>query len=360
MAQLYYELGGGIVATGKMLINLLRSECAPAVVVSYHSGDENLDQSIHMKSESYLPPSSLVQVEKISLRGPGVVILTGPSSCGKGEVAGVLCKLLSIDHARHLSMGTILRSTVDNAKTDDGFATMLEEKYSLSKNVSIFDCIDTSDELTDKVRRHQPQLLSFFSRTADAPDSDVSQLEWLEFCTINGLLIPNRWTQDLISAAIDTLLLPGPDGSQENYNKPFILDGYPRTIAAAEHLLGYLNSVNVPVLKVLHLSISKAEMSVRAGKRGRIDDNADALNSRFEFYVENVQPSVDYIKTELGGARVSLIDAHQPAFLEEQGERKFHLQNSIDNVVSTALRALGIPRVIVRDLIEASRESRNN
>jgi len=310
-----------------------------------------------MSSMSYLP-ASLIKVEKISLRGPGVVILTGPSSCGKGEVAGVLCELLSIDYARHLSMGGILRSTVERAKTDAGFATMLADKYSLSKSVSIFDCIDTTDELTEKVRRYQPQLLEYFGRPAQTPDPTIFQLEWLEFCTVHGLLIPNRWTQDLISAAVDNILKIDADGCQEDYNSPFILDGYPRTIAAAEHLLGYLKSVNVPVLKVLHLSISKTEMSVRAGKRGRVDDNTDALNSRFEFYIENVQPSIDYIKTELGGSKVSLIDAHQPAYTEEQDGRKFHLQNSIDNVVSASLRALGVPRVVVRDLIEARRNQR--
>ena len=97
-------------------------------------------------------------------------------------------------------------------------------------------------------------------------------------------------------------------------------------------------------------------MRTRAGKRGRADDHEEALRSRFEFYVENVQPSVDYIKTELGGSAISLIDAHQPEFFVEDGKRKFHLLDSIDNVVSTSLRALGVPSVIVRDLLEARRE----
>lgn len=304
-----------------------------------------------MSSSSYLPPS-LIRVEKISLSGPGVVILTGPSSCGKGEVASALCELLSIDTARHLSMGSILRTTVDRAKTDKTFASMLADKYSLSRDVSIFDCKDSTDELSEKVRRYQPKLQEFFNTERSADNDDVSQLEWLEFCTVHGLLIPNRWTQDLISAAVDSIVLPG----TKDHDHPIILDGYPRTEAAAEHLLGYLSSVNVPVLKVLHLSISKAEMSLRAGKRGRADDHAEALRSRFEFYVENVQPSVDYIKQELGGSAVSLIDAHQPAHVDTPDGRKFHLQNSIDNVVSTALRAMGVPRVIVRDLIEARRE----
>ncbi|MCA9505110.1 MAG: nucleoside monophosphate kinase [Spirochaetaceae bacterium] len=303
----------------------------------------------------------MIRVEKIALRGPGVVILTGPSSCGKGEVANALCDLLSIDARRHLSMGAILRSTIERSKSDPDFMRLLEEKYALSRETSIFDCVDTTDELTQKVRRHLPGLERFFGRTPSrfiseelSGTPEVSQLEWLEFCTARGLLIPNRWTQDLISAEIERTLASVDDEG----DSPFILDGYPRTVAAARHLLSFLRSVEVPVLKVLHLSISKAEMTARAGKRGRFDDDEEALRSRFDFYVENVQPSVDYLKTELGGDRVALIDAHQPAFVQVDGERVFHLQRSIENVVSTALRALGVPRVIVRDLLERRREER--
>jgi adenylate kinase family enzyme len=256
-------------------------------------------------------------------------------------------------------MGEILRSTVERAKSDPTFAKLLAERYALSQDVSIFDCLDTNDELDEKVRRYLPELERHFGRTPSRFISDevsgsasVSQLEWLEFCTAAGLLIPNRWTQDLISAEIERTITSEPDG----YERPFILDGYPRTVAAAQHLLAFLRSVDVPILKVLHLSISKAEMSARAGKRGRADDHEEALRSRFEFYVENVQPSVDYLKTELGGDAVALIDAHQPAYVEVDGERTFHLGRSIENVVVTTLRALGVPRVIVRDLVERRRE----
>lgn len=308
-------------------------------------------------------PRSLVRVETIALRGPGVVILTGPSSCGKGEVAAALCELVKVDPARHLSMGEILRSTIERSKSDPGFAKLLADKYQLAADVSIFDCLDTTEELTEKVRRYLPDLERHFGRTPSRFISDevsgtpeVSQLDWLEFCTARGLLIPNRWTQDLISAEIDRALAEGEGkGGSES---PFILDGYPRTVTAAQHLLGFLEQVDVPVLKVLHLSISKAEMSARAGKRGRADDNEEALRRRFEFYVDNVQPSVDYLKTELGGDRIALIDAHQPAFDVVAGERVFDLNRSIDNVVSSALRALGVPGVIVRDLIEGRRETR--
>jgi adenylate kinase family enzyme len=304
-------------------------------------------------------PQSLVRVERIALRGPGVIILTGPSSCGKGEVAAALCDMLSIDRGRHLSMGEILRSTVERSKSEAKFAALLEGKYSLSKKVSIFDCIDSNDELEEKVKRYLPDLEKYFGRKPSRFLSEevsgpptVSQHDWLEFCTASGLLIPNRWTQDLISAEIERIISNEPDA----HSAPFILDGYPRTVAAAQHLLAFLRSLDIPILKVLHLSISKAEMSARAGKRGRSDDNEEALRSRFEFYVENVQPSVDYLKTELGQDVVALIDAHQPAYVEADGERVFHLRRSIGNVVATSLRALGVPRVIVRDLIERRRE----
>lgn len=308
-------------------------------------------------------PSShaLIRVERTALRGPGVVILTGPSSCGKGEVANALCDVLSIDPSRHLSMGAILRGAVARAKADPEYADQLDHKYALSSRTSVFDCIDTNEELAQKVRRHLPDLERYFGRTPSRFISEqlsgpprVSQLEWLEFCTARGLLIPNRWTQDLISAEIERVLAVGADGHEQ----PFILDGYPRTVAAARHLLGFLRSVDVPVLKVLHLSISRAEMLARAGKRGRSDDDAEALRRRFDFYLESVQPSVDYLKTELGGDAIALIDAHQPAFAEQGGERVFDLPSSIENVVSTSLRALGVPRVILRDLLERRREER--
>ncbi len=306
-------------------------------------------------------PSPLIRVERIALQGPGVVVLTGPSSCGKGEVADALCRLLSIDPERHLSMGEILRSTVERAANDAAFARVLEEKHALSARVSVFDCIDTSEELTRKVKRHLPSLERYLGRLPSrfvseevAGEPSVSQLDWLRFCTDRGLLIPDRWTQELIGAAIEGVLAGGP----EQRRPPLILDGYPRTVAAARHLLDLLRGLDVPILKVLHLSISRAEMIQRAGRRGRADDDPEALRRRFEFYVENVQPTVDHLKEELGGDRVALIDAHQPAWALEGGERVLDLERSIGNVVETALRALGVPGVIVRDLMTRGREER--
>jgi adenylate kinase family enzyme len=239
-------------------------------------------------------------------------------------------------------MGDILRTAFQRAKDDPSYAYLLGEKYKIA-SANIFDCVDTTQELTRKVHNYLPQLERYFGRTG--MDKHVSQLEWLEFCTMHGLLVPNRWTQDFISAHIEH--------NPEFRREPFILDGYPRTVKAAEHLLAFLRQVEIPVIKVFHLSISKQEMLSRAFKRGRADDDEQSLLSRYQFYVENVHPSVDYLKSELGYSAVALIDAHQPVYVESTTQEKvLDLQRSILNVVYSCLRALGLPRVMVRDLLE--------
>lgn len=284
---------------------------------------------------------SKIKVEKVSLKGPGVLILTGPSSCGKGEVASALSTVMSIPPQNHLSMGEILRSTFQRAKNEKSYAKLLSENYQISAQANIFDCVDSKDELTKKVINHLPELEKYFNRTG--MELFTSQLEWLEFCTMNGLLVPNRWTQDFISAHIEHC--------SEFLTEPFILDGYPRTVKAAEHLLSFLKRMNIPVIKVLHLSISKQEMLSRATKRGRADDDEQSLLSRYQFYVENVHPSVDYLKSELGFDAIALVDAHQPSYRYENGEKTFDLKKSILNVVASSLRCLGVSRMTVKDLL---------
>jgi len=287
-------------------------------------------------------------IRDIEITGSGVIILTGPSSCGKGEIAKALCGLLSIERDRWLSMGDILRRTYERARQPE-FMKLLEERYSISDRVPILNCIDSTPELARKVEEQAVPLAAILAEKRGSPADwrSATQLEWLEYCTTRGLLVPNRWTQALIAADIQQL----PDLDK----KIFLLDGYPRTRVAAEKLLEDLGSLNLPVLKVLHLSISKQEMLHRAGLRGRIDDDREALMKRFDFYVESVQPSVDYLKEKLGSDRIALIDAHQPHYGVKDGESRFDLQQSIENVVRSALRGLGIPRFIIGRMLASRR-----
>ena len=279
-------------------------------------------------------------IRDIEITGSGVIILTGPSSCGKGEIAKALCELLSIERDRWLSMGDILRRTYERARQPE-FMRLLEDRYSISDQVPILNCIDSSPELARKVEEQAVPLAAILTEKRGAPADwrSATQLDWLEYCTTRGLLVPNRWTQALIAADIQQL----PDLDR----KIFLLDGYPRTRVAAERLLEDLAALNLPVLKVLHLSISKQEMLHRAGLRGRIDDDKESLLKRFDFYVESVQPSVDYLKEKLGSDRIALIDAHQPHYDLRDAVSRFDLKRSTENVVRSALRGLGLPRFVI-------------
>ena len=289
-------------------------------------------------------------IRDIEITGSGVIILTGPSSCGKGEIAKALCELLSIERDRWLSMGDILRRTYERARQPD-FVRLLQERYSISDQVPILDCIDSTPDLARKVEDQAVALAADLARKrgATADWRTTSQLDWLEYCTTHGLLVPNRWTQALIAADIQQL--------PELDRKIFLLDGYPRTRVAAERLLEDLAALDLPVLKVLHLSISKQEMLHRAGLRARIDDDTASLIKRFDFYVESVQPSVDYLKEQLGSDRIALIDAHQPHYTMQDGASRLDLGRSIENVVRSALRGLGLPRFVINRML-ASRPAR--
>lgn len=267
----------------------------------------------------------------------GAIIITGPSSCGKGEVSKALLETLAIPVERWISMGNILRDVSARAKSDV-FVAELEERHAISDATPILTTDDANDGLRSKIKRQRAGLEAMLaSRSGPRKRSDWSSataLDWLEYCTLHGLLVPNRWTQAFIADHISEVSKLGAG--------PLIFDGYPRTPVAAEHLLDALESARIPVWKVLHLSISKQEMLHRAGLRKRADDDPAALLARYEFYVDSVQPSVDYMKDRLGTELVALIDAHQPAYDLADGVRVFALKRSIENVVLSALRALAV------------------
>jgi adenylate kinase family enzyme len=273
-----------------------------------------------------------ITVEKVRVEGSGVLLLTGPSGCGKGEIAKALCKFLSISEERHLSMGDILRKTVTKAKEDKNFKITLGEKYNISQDISIFDVQKNRPEVVKKAENYHKDIVSSLNLT----DNFISQFDWLEFCIVNGLLIPDEWTERIIDALLEN--------SPELKKEIFILDGYPRTVTSAEHLLKILNRLNIPIIQVLHLFITKEQMKARAFGRKRIDDTQNSLERRYQFYIEKVQPCIDYLKNQLGSTRVSLVDAHQPIY-DENGQ--MDLDASINEVILSVMQVLGLPKYLM-------------
>ncbi len=273
-----------------------------------------------------------ITVEKVSVEGNGVIILTGPSGCGKGEIAKALCRFLSIPEGRHLSMGGILRKTITRAKDDKEFKNILAEKYNISMNISIMDIQKNKPEVINKAKNYYDDVL----QSLCSVNNFVSQFDWLEFCVLNGLLIPDEWTESIINALLES--------SPELQTGIFILDGYPRTVIAAECLLQTFEKLNINVINVVHLFITKEQMRERTINRGRLDDTQNSLESRYQFYIEKVQPCIDYLKDYLGTGMVLLIDAHQPINYENG---QININASINEVVISVMQALGLPRFMM-------------
>ncbi|EQB87681.1 adenylate kinase family enzyme [Clostridium punense] len=271
-------------------------------------------------------------IDKVRVQGDGAILLIGPSGCGKGEIAKSLCNFLSIPQERHLSMGDILRRTITKANKNEEFKCTLGERYKISSNVSIFDKGKNTPEVIKKAESYFNDIVLFLGLHSNT----ISQFHWLEFCVGNGLLIPDHWAASIISSLFES--------TPELCKGLFILDGYPRTEVAAEKLLNTFQNLNISIIKVLHLFITKEQMKARAYNRRRIDDTEDSLERRYEFYVDKVQPCADYLKRHLGRTMVSLVDAHQPVY-NEDGSLK--VEESIEKVVNNVLEELGIPAFLM-------------
>ncbi len=272
-----------------------------------------------------------IKIEKVSVEGSGIIILTGPSSCGKGEIAKSLRNLLSISSNQHLSMGDILRNTISKARKDKDFNFKLTTVYEISDEISIFDAEKNIEDVYSKAMNHTKDLKKFFSNK-----KEITQLDWLEFCVANGLLIPDQWTVNIINANFEQ--------NDDFGHNIYILDGYPRTVKAAEELIKVTEKMNIPIIKVIHLSITKNEMIKRAMGRNRIDDDIESLERRYQFYIDNVQPSIDYLKERLGSSKVDLIDAHQAIY---NGNREIDLEKSVKQVAIDVMKSLGLPSYLI-------------
>jgi adenylate kinase family enzyme len=279
-------------------------------------------------------PSSALGLEvSVRARGRGIVILAGPSSCGKGAVAAALRRTLHLPPENHISMGEALRNTFERARKDEGFQARLGRDFGIWPDRGIFDAQHSDGALLAKARSHEAELARRF------PGAEPSQLDWLEYCVTAGLLVPDAWSERIIEGVI---------AEQAGHHEAvLILDGYPRTEVAARHTLALSERLDIPIIKVVHLSVAKREMHRRALGRGRVDDSQETLERRYQFYVDHVQPAVELLKGALGSQAVALIDAQQPEYWPDGS---LDLELSVKNVANSVLMALGVSRHILENL----------
>ena len=83
-------------------------------------------------------------------------------------------------------------------------------------------------------------------------------------------------------------------------NSCIIADGYPRTIAQSEALEKQLTYYGHTDVHVIYIELSKEEAIKRMKLRARSDDTDQGIANRFDEYVNNVIPSMNYFKGKPG------------------------------------------------------------
>jgi adenylate kinase len=113
--------------------------------------------------------------------------------------------------------------------------------------------------------------------------------------------------------------------SNMNENTSLIADGYPRTIVQSEAFESAMNFYNRDKVSVIYIELSKEEATKRMKLRGRSDDTDEGIAKRFDEYVNNVIPAMNYFKDKPGYTIYTI-----------NGEQ------SIEDVHKDLIKALGI------------------
>jgi adenylate kinase len=125
---------------------------------------------------------------------------------------------------------------------------------------------------------------------------------------LKGHLQPNFLT---ISLFADILI----DSMKENTT--LITDGFPRTIPQSEAFEMAMKFYNRNSIHIIYIELDKEEATRRMILRGRSDDTEEGIAKRFDEYVNNVIPSMNYFKDKPGyiihvvNGKQSIEEVHQ-------------------------------------------------
>jgi len=92
-------------------------------------------------------------------------------------------------------------------------------------------------------------------------------------------------------------------------NEEFLLDGFPRTTAQADWLLGQVKDGRFKLTAIFNLAASPEIVKKRLLARGRLDDTEKAIANRFEEYESTTLPILEHFRQ--AGIKVYDIDAAQ-------------------------------------------------
>jgi adenylate kinase len=94
-------------------------------------------------------------------------------------------------------------------------------------------------------------------------------------------------------------------------NSCIISDGFPRSISQSEAFEEAMDYYERNDIKIFYIEVSKEEAVKRMKLRARNDDTDQSIEKRFDEYVKNVLPSMDYFKNK-SGYTIYKINGEQP------------------------------------------------
>lgn len=102
-----------------------------------------------------------------------------------------------------------------------------------------------------------------------------------------GELLPGFLTDAIICNILISSLTP---------EKNLIADGYPRAVAQSVSFEEMMKFYKRGDIKIIYIEISKEEGIKRLKLRGRHDDTDEGIAQRFNEYINNVIPAMNYFK----------------------------------------------------------------
>jgi len=131
--------------------------------------------------------------------------------------------------------------------------------------------------------------------------ADEHGFAWISTGEILRVLITGKRRQEMLEGkllsdeemirVLDTVLQVI-DTKQE-----FVLDGFPRTVVQTDWLVKNVEDGRFKLTAVVNINASKDIVKDRLKQRGRLDDNDEAINKRFEEYEAVTIPIVNHFRS---------------------------------------------------------------
>jgi adenylate kinase len=161
--------------------------------------------------------------------------------------------------------------------------------------------------------------------------ADEHGYSWISTGEILRVLITGKRRQEMLQGKLlnDAEMIKVLDTVFEviDTKQQFILDGFPRTVPQADWLLDNVDKGRFALTAVIHLSASKDIVRERLKKRGRQDDNEDAITKRFNEYEAVTVPIINHFK-QLGIHVYDVDGGRDPATVHKDITKIIDLNNS--------------------------------